>query len=238
MHSHPSIDTVTKRLDGASCAVLLDIDETLLNPLPLYHRDVNAAMGLAVSVAEIEAAGGLDGLFKGHPRYAEFRRIADQLRADPMFNSDVPLIDGALGGVKELEATPGLVIGAYLTTRPVVVTEVTEQDLMRKGFPCAPVLGRPMEVVRESTVSWKMSVLQSLNESVDARIVMIDDSLALGQGIREVNRDGLKRIVAVVFNGPLTYTAVARQGIASCAAEDFFVAEWDDIPRICSAYVR
>jgi len=66
---------VTDQLRGKRCGIILDIDETVLNPLPLYHRDVNAEMSLTLTVEEIEEAGGLDGVFKNHPRCQEFRLI-------------------------------------------------------------------------------------------------------------------------------------------------------------------
>jgi hypothetical protein len=230
------VESVVKRLRGSRCGIILDIDETLLNPLPLYHRGVNAEMNLTLTVQEIEEAGGLDGVFKNHPRYQEFKLFADRCRGDDIFNSDVPLIEGAIAGINKLQEIPGLVIGAYLTTRPTCVTQVTVSDLMVKGFPVAPVLARPEGIIRESTIEWKLSVLGGLNNSYSGNIVMIDDSLALAKAIREANQGSQKSIVTILFNGPLTYTAVKREQVVSFPAEHFFVAEWKDIPEICKAY--
>jgi hypothetical protein len=230
------LQQLLSRLEGSRCAVIFDIDETLLNPLPLYHVHANKAMGLSLTVQEIEEAGGLDGIFRNHPRYAEFRAIADRLRADKVFNSDVPLEDGALDGVNRLRRIEGLAIGAYLTTRPVCVTDVTDNDLRVKGFPPAPVLGRPEGVVRESTVDWKLSVLVALNKNYAGTVVMIDDSVALAKGIRQANHDLEKAVVTILYNGPLTYTAVARERIETCPNEHFFVAKWTEIPAICERY--
>ena len=238
MNSDLGLEVVLQQLRESRCCIVLDIDETLLNPLPLYHRDVNAGMNLTLTVQEIEEAGGLDGVFKDHLRCQEFRHIADRLRSDEVFNSDVPLIEGAVSGVSELQRLPGSVIGAYLTTRPACVTRVTEVDLKAKGFPSAPVLARPEGIFRESTVSWKLSILREINSRFQGTLLMIDDSPALAKAIREANQSLRKAIVAILFNGPLTYTTVKREGLVSFPSEHFYVAEWESIPKICEAYSR
>ena len=72
------LQQLLSRLNGSRCGVIFDIDETLLNPLPLYHVRVNEAMSLSITVKEIEEAGGLDGIFRNDSRYAEFRAIAER----------------------------------------------------------------------------------------------------------------------------------------------------------------
>jgi len=64
--------------------------------------------------------------------------------------------------------------------------------------------------VRESTVDWKLSVLVALNKNYAGTVVMIDDSVALAKGIRQANHNLEKAVVTILYNGPLTYTAVAR----------------------------
>lgn len=230
------IDPVLKGLVGSRCGIVLDIDETILNPLPLYHERINEAMSLQITVKQIEEAGGLDGFFKNDSRYNEFKRIADFLRADPTFNSDVPLVEGAREGVAALGSTAGVVVAAYLTTRPSAVTAVTISDLFTKGFPLAPVLARPAEVVRESTIEWKLSVLRRLNDHYDGRVVSVDDSVALARAINAANKKSSRAIVAVLYLGPLTYTTVAVEHIESDPAAHFFVATWENIPSICQQY--
>jgi hypothetical protein len=67
---------------------------------------------------------------------------------------------------------------------------------------------------------------------------MIDDSPPLAKAIREANQSSVKAIVAILFNGPLTYTTVKREGLVSLPSEHFFVSEWEGIPKLCEAYSR
>src|SRR5436190_18155166 len=115
--------------------VVLDIDETLLNPLDLYRRKINAEVKGGITVEDIVFAGGLDALFEFHPRRVEMMAIVERLRADVGFNSDIPVLDNSVHGVKRLLSLPNIFLGAYLTTRPESVKAVTEADLHIKGFP-------------------------------------------------------------------------------------------------------
>jgi hypothetical protein len=194
-------------------------------------------MKLDLSIQQIEYNGGLDNLFRDNPRYHEFTQIAESLRADEEFNTDLPPVDGALEGVQKLLDNPFLCIGGYLTTRPFEVTEVTEVDLQKKGFPFAPLITRPKETARELTVQWKLSVLEDLANSYNGMLIMVDDNIAIAEAIRQRNSQAENFIVAILFNGPLTYTTVKQKNIVTCSHEHFYVVQWKDVPHICFNYV-
>ena len=144
------IEADVKRVAGQRCVVFLDVDETLLNPLYRWRERLSEAMGLQLSVEAIEMAGGLDNLFHGDPRHDEFAKIAENLREDEAFNSNLPRVDGAALGVARLMQL-GVTVGGYLTGRPAKVRHVTEMDLAAKGFPSAPLIVRPENVQRWQT---------------------------------------------------------------------------------------
>jgi hypothetical protein len=225
-------------METSRCTAILDIDETILNPLYRYRDQINEAMGMSLSVREIERSGGLDNYFRNSPRYLEFHGIAQRLRSDEEFNSDLPAIEGAVDGVSRLGQIEGLCLGCYLTTRPAQVARVTAIDLERKGFPSMPIICRPSDVQRSDTLSWKLSTIEELAADYHGVLVSIDDSLALATAIRNRNHNSSNFIVAILFNGPLTYFAVRQGGIHSSKGEHFYVADWKKIPFVCSDYAR
>lgn len=233
-----SLVAVKQRMKASPCTAVLDIDETILNPLYRYRERINEAMGISLSVREIERSGGLDNYFRNSPRYSEFHGIAQKLRSDEEFNSGLPAIVGAADGVSRLNQIEGLCLGCYLTTRPTQVASVTAIDLTKKGFPSLPIICRPSDVPRSDTLNWKLSTIEELATDYHGVLISIDDSLALATAIKNRNHDSSNFIVAILFNGPLTYFAVRQGGIHSSKGEHFYVANWKEIPSICFEYAR
>lgn len=228
-------------VSGASPAevcLVVDIDETLLNPLARWTQKINERFGWSIEVPQVEVAGGFDNLLKDHPDYATFSEFADFLRADPEMNSGLDTIDGALDALTSLCGLPRVRIVCYLTTRPVQVAAATAADLRRAGFPEAPVVARPEGVDRAHTVEWKVSELEQIAKTESGRIVVIDDNLALGRRLYERNRhESTTPIVSIVFLGPLTVSEVREQNVRSEPSHHFYVADWDEIVTIVKSYV-
>jgi hypothetical protein len=219
--------------------VVLDIDETLLNPLHKWTTHIKTNMGLDIlTVQQVEYSGGLDGVFYASPRYPEFKVLIDYMRASEELNSDLHVIEGAVEGVQKLLDIPGLDIAGYLTTRPYQVTRITEIDLQAKGFPSQPVITRPGSVLREITTQWKLAVLEDVSRNYNGTLIFIDDAVSTAKALRERNLNADNAIVTILFNGPLSYTTIAHEGIQTMAEAHFYVSDWEGIPQICAEYAK
>lgn len=53
-------------------------------------------------------------------------------------------------------------ITAYITVRPIVVLEWTQNRLQRHGFPIAPIIMKPASIRREEGNEWKAKILEKL----------------------------------------------------------------------------
>ncbi|GLY02793.1 MULTISPECIES: hypothetical protein [Actinoplanes] len=220
----------------AGVNLVVDIDETLLNPLPRWAERVNRRFGWDIASSQVEPAGGWDNYLAAHPDYPAFSVFADTLRADPEFNSGLDPIDGAVEALTSLGDLPGVRVGCYLTTRPAPVAAATAADLRRLGFPVAPVVARPESVDRARTVDWKTGELERLLTTGPGQVIVIDDNLALGRRLCERNAHAATPIVGIVFLGPLTHTEVRKRGIVSCPEHHFYVADWKETVTIVKSY--
>lgn len=232
----PLLLAIRKRMLHCRCTLMLDIDETLLNPLYRWQEHVNARMGVSLTMQQIEQSGGLDNVFRASAGYSAFCELAEELRANENFNTALPCIEGAQEGIQKLLRVPFLCIGGYLTTRPGEVASVTKSNLLMKGFPPAPLLTRPAYVPREATTQWKLAVLEELARDYAGILLLVDDAIPIAKAICERNYTSEKFIVAILFNGPLTHTTVQCQAITDRPEEHFYVADWESIPHICAAY--
>lgn len=216
--------------------LVVDVDETLLNPLTRWAERVNDRFGWHIEVAQVETAGSWDNLMVDHPDYDAFSTFADFLRADPDFNYGLDPVEGALDALGGLCDLPNVTLGCYLTTRPAQVARSTTSDLRRLGFPSAPVIARPDSVDRAFTIEWKVSELEHLLKTESKKILIIDDNLGLGERLRERNAHAVESIISIVFLGPLTVAEVQQRQVESRPDQHFYVADWKQIDAIVRSY--
>lgn len=221
---------------ASDVCLVVDIDETLLNPLARWAERINDRFGWDIDLSQVEQAGGWDNYMMDRPDYATFAAFADYLRADPEFNSGLDPIEGAADALRTLCALPNVRLGCYLTTRPDRVVKSTAEDLRRHGFPTARIIARPPDVDRAHTVEWKVSELERLLTDEPGTVVVIDDNLALGRRLLERNERAERPIISIVFLGPLTVSEVRSAGISSRPEDHFYVADWKDIIGIVQRY--
>lgn len=222
--------------DASGVYLVVDVDETLLNPLARWAERVNDRFGWHIEVAQVEMAGSWDNLMIDHPQYDAFSTFADFLRADPDFNYGLDPVDGALDALENLCGLPNVTLGCYLTTRPVRVAQSTTSDLRRLGFPAAPVIARPEGVDRSCTIEWKISELEHLLKTEPRKILIIDDNLGLGERLCERNEHAMRSIISIVFLGPLTIAEVHERHVESRPDRHFYVADWKQIDAIVRSY--
>ncbi len=231
-----NLNYIQKRISHARCSVMFDIDETILLCLEKWQQYIKSEMGINITLQEIINAGSVDNVFSSTPIYPEFVKIAEKLRASDEFNSGQPVIEGSLDAFKKLKNNSGLVMGAYITARPTNVINATKADLVKNGFPPLPILARPNGIDHQSSIDWKLNILAQLNVAFNGVLIMVDDNLELAKALRERNSKDQKYIVTILYKGPLTSNLIKRDNITTCEAEHFYIADWVDIPVICSRY--
>jgi len=88
--------------------------------------------------------------------------------------SELPLIEGANGSLKEIEKI--IPIAAYITIRPEVTRDGTQRWLDKHNFPQAPLISKPMDIPHEEGSKWKASILTKLYPQV---LGLIDDNASI-----------------------------------------------------------
>jgi len=210
------------------CALVLDVDETLLNPLERWRDAVARDFHLELTVDEIEAAGGLDPMLRYRSDYVDFVALANRLRGDLAFNSDLPAVEGALDGVRALERLSKVKVAFYLTTRPDVVRLETSENLRAVGFPDRPVITRPVHVSRDQTAEWKADVLVEFVTMVrPTLVIVVDDNPNLAAHIPAMKINLLRPLLLL---GPLSNAVVDREAFEELHGVP--TASWPDVPRI------
>jgi len=224
-------------IDNKKCIVILDLDETIFNPLEKWRKHLVNNLGVDFSVSDVEKSGGLDSLFESTPRYAEFTEIAERYRANPELYLDLPLIEGAVSSIQKIEADPDLIVGGYLTARPKNIIDITIDELRKNNLPIRPIIARPTTIKFLSTVEWKIDVLNDVNIQYPQSIIMVDDKLELALELKEENQQiNKKPITTILFKGPLSLNAIQQLKIVSDPATHFYVSDWQEIPSICKKY--
>lgn len=223
---------------GSKAIVILDIDGTLLNPIPTWRNWINNEIGMTVTTDDIEEVGNVTNFFKRINRLEEAQDKINQLIHSRELNRDFPYIDCALRGVNKLSQFSSLGLACYLTSRPDVILDITRKDLAEKGFPKLPIVIRSDNIPQNESTAWKIANINYINARYQSNVIMIDDSLELGLEIQKQNEVSENSIVSIVLNGPLTHVEVEKKAIISNPQMNFYIAKWDTIPEIAYQYIR
>ncbi len=189
---------------------VLDVDETLFNSvyqhwvfltklLPLYFNWDPARMP---SYEEVCRANGTHAAYiAAAPTMDHYKSdygfLNQEMRFNKTFNSNQALIEGALEALNVL--APQVLL--YLTTRPVSLSNLTHDELVRAGYPDRSVIARPDEVPLNKTSMWKILHLAEISYRNKCSVVMVDDSVTTHQMIEDL---GLPHIQSILINGPMT----------------------------------
>jgi hypothetical protein len=210
---HQNLPTVYSKIRSAKCAVILDIDETVLSCMEKWQEYVKSELNIQLSLKQIKQAGSVDNLFINNPNYSDFTKWADKLLK-----------------------MPHLELGGYLTARPRNVKKVTLNNLQEIGFPSLPIIGRPSTMPYLSSVKWKLSVLDDLQNIYNGILLMIDDSAELALEIQASNNTS-KYIVIILIKTPYNHVQIRREGIITNMNHHMYVTNWSKVPSICAKYI-
>ncbi|CAM9317857.1 unnamed protein product, partial [Heterosigma akashiwo] len=152
--------------------LVLDIDETLSATNVAWFTRLEKLFGNPEG-SSIEILVEKYHLAQNVPFWQSEEAVAwmHSQRESPQAQDGLPLIAGALEGVRSLIAiTP--VVG-YCTVRPVSVTANTLSWLRENGFPDLPVVSKPVDVPFEEGNAWKARSLHHLWPEVTG---IVDDN--------------------------------------------------------------
>ncbi len=151
--------------------ILLDIDETISvtrdKYIEIFAKELGNPENLSVSeiIAKYKYTWNVP-YWKENERYSE---IAQGLVVSPEIHKDLNLIENVADYVKRLGEI--VYIAGYLSARPAVLQNITENWLKEKGLPAAPVILSPSYVT--GFHAWKASILEYLYPEV---LGIVDDN--------------------------------------------------------------
>lgn len=235
--SYQGLLTIYSKIRSAKCAVMIDIDETVLSCMKKWQEYVRSEWNIHLSLKQIKQAGSVDDCFVARNDYPEFTKWADGLRASKEFNSDFPAVRGSLKAIQELLTIPHLKLGGYLTARPEMVRKVTLDNLKNEGFPLLTMIGRPSKTPYLSSARWKINVLNHLRNTYNGILVMVDDNVEVISGIRRNNSKD-RFIVAILIKTPYNKVKIKQERIATNPGDHLYIASWPKLPSICAQYTR
>lgn len=147
--------------DIREAGIALDIDETLSATGDHWAQILNETFGNPenLSVSEIISKYR----YASHVPYwqtPETLAWMEDARHSDELQEILPLIENANHIVNQLKDI--VPISAYITVRPESVRNGTMKWLARHGFPKAPIIMRPKEVLHDDGNKWKAEMLTSL----------------------------------------------------------------------------
>ena len=149
-----SADLNTRLKESECQGLVLDIDETLAATNVAWFQRLAELFGKPPDMS-------IDQLietyhFAQHVPCWQTTEAADWMaaqRISPEAQDDLPVISGAVEGVRKLQEITQVV--GYLTVRPVSVAKNTIAWLKASGFPELPVVSKPDDIPFQEGNTWK-----------------------------------------------------------------------------------
>jgi hypothetical protein len=232
---HQNLPTIYSKIKSAKCAVLLDIDETVLSCMKKWKEYVKSELNIQLSLKQIKEAGSVDDIFLKTPLYSGFSKWAEIFRNSKEFNSKLPAVEKSQKAIQEISKIRDLKLGGYLTARPSNILKATSSNLRERRFPSLKIIDRSTNTPYLSSVQWKLEILKNLRDIYNGLIIMIDDSVDLALEIEKLN-DKNKYIVSVLLKTPYNHNKIQREAIVTKSISHLYVANWSKVPSICGKY--
>jgi|GEM_PF-6215643 len=188
--------------------LFVDLDDTLFRTQERRVEWMTREMGRDYARLYISGARGSSDDGSGADMGA-VRDYCRQLDHDPEFYRGLPLVTGALSGLRMIEAAGYGRVFAYLSARPLELLKLSVNELASRGFPDAPVFCRPNRVRRRSAAGWKLSHVLQVNRSGSTRVIIDDDPQVGVEAARRCPRQ-TGQVSVILFAEPTTSVAVAE----------------------------
>lgn len=157
-------------------SIVLDIDETVLNPLPSWVRFVNENFPVNASELEFQCAGSVQEYLKLKGfNETEICRL-NEFRLSEEYNSDLQSVPGALEALEEILSTDHFIFRSYLTARYEKIDAVTRRNLKENGFPEGDIKYCGYD---DNILNNKKQHILKLRDRYRSPILFIDDNIEL-----------------------------------------------------------
>ena len=213
--------------------IVLDVDETLLNPIQAWLKVLNENLSINLTENDIVSSKGMTSALRKMPDSVRAVRFFEEIRMSKEMNSNLPFVDGAVNAINKIVNTPGVKIASYLTNRPSSFTEITQNNLFMMGFPIAPILTRPDNLSSGDSINWKIENLLFMKQHFNGVVVMVDNNLDLGLALKKINGQNHKSIISITIKGLLNQSAIKTHHIRSVKKLGFYIANWYQVAKIC-----
>ncbi len=166
-----AVEGIKKSYDGGQKGILLDIDETLSHTRVRYFEMYVKELGNPEQLTYetfVKNYGHTSRVpyWKTHPKFEE---LNGTITVNESVHANVELISGVDDYLRRLgQIVP---IAGYLTARPNVLQNVTEQWIAKHGLPMAPTILCPRYVGNKH--AWKAEILDYLEDEV---LGIVDDN--------------------------------------------------------------
>jgi len=146
--------------------LVLDIDETLSWTVGFWMERMQKLFGNPEKLSVKDMADKYH-LTQNVPYWQtdEAHAWMQSMRDKPEAQEELPVIEGALEGVKALQED-GVALLGYLTVRPQSVVSSTRKWLLAQGFPDLPIVAKPDDVSFSNGNKWKGEALRFLYPEV------------------------------------------------------------------------
>lgn len=184
---------------GRAIRFIVDIDETLLNPISAWRAYIKDNLRLDLSLGEIRVSGGVQRALAKRGISEGVIRGLDAFKYSASENSNLPAMPGAFRNLKAaINASSGK-IEMYLTARPQVVSNVTYDNLRSYDAPNAKIVFLGSESQENASIE-KKRIIQS-NRREDSILIVIDDNVDL---IADIVNFKDSRIYPICVLGPFS----------------------------------
>lgn len=198
---------------------VLDVDDTIVDSNLRWYQDyvlMTEQHGIdrqrVVSLQEFKRLGprvcfARLGILDDYNHYKEL------LMHDIAFHAEMEALGAANTVLADFKHS-GYLPGAYLSTRPAVLGEVTKQNLDELNYADVPLLVRPERYDYGATIGFKIEALSTLRERFDATalghlsVMYIDDFAGVVDGVKGLGRPGLD---AILFQGEDFWTRLVDE---------------------------
>jgi hypothetical protein len=209
---------------------IVDIDETLLNPLNSWIKYVREKSGFDLSISEVEEFGGIQKLLIQKGMNERDIEELDKFRSDPELNKNLQPIPMAIEMLSETLALTNGKVSFYLTARPHSIRDVTISNLLDIGAPIAPV--KFLNSTVTASVELKIEVIRELRLHSKGAIVVIDDNIDL---ISSLLKLAYNEVIPICVLGPFRKF---QENTAEIEGISQYCLDWHEIPAYVFKLLR